>query len=157
MMTAVFACQGLGQYTAALVPLLCTVGFRNSLQTEQCTAESGCIAALDKSWRLLYAYGIIPACIALYFRLTIPESVHFQLDVLNDPSGALADARWYIDGRSGSAPRGPRGSKASGWMGGFEHLGENFRDFRRHFEYPEKWKELLGTAASWFFLDIAYV
>jgi MFS transporter, PHS family, inorganic phosphate transporter len=160
MMTAVFSCQGLGQYTAALVSLLCTIGFRSSLHnTVQCTSDSGCIAALDKSWRLLYAYGIIPAFIALYFRFTIPESAYYTRIVLRDETRAKADAQWFLGGGIGSAPRaeGDTG-KDSKWSEiNFLNLKIKFRDFWRYFEDWEKGKALLGTAASWFLLDVAFV
>ena len=39
MMAAVFANQGWGQFTAALITFICTVGFKNSLQVTTCGAH----------------------------------------------------------------------------------------------------------------------
>ena len=79
MMAAVFANQGWGQFTAALVSFICTVGFKNSLQVTTC--DTACKSALDKSWRIIYGFGAVPACAALYYRLTIPETIRYTLDV----------------------------------------------------------------------------
>src|SRR5579862_3929021 len=46
MMAAVFANQGFGQFTAALVSFICTVGFKNSLRVRTCDVT--CQTALDK-------------------------------------------------------------------------------------------------------------
>lgn len=157
MMTKVFSCQGFGQLTSALVSLFLSLGFKNSLQSSSCDNDD-CRSALDRSWRILYSFGIIPACIALLFRLTIPETPRFTSDVRGDQQRAFADARWYIDGRWGNAPRQP------GWLSGIS-MRESLRNLKReswHFYryFFLDWrhgKVLLGTAASWFFLDVAFV
>jgi PHS family inorganic phosphate transporter-like MFS transporter len=68
MMGAVFAMQGIGQLTAALVMLFVTLGFKSSLESTatigQC--EGDCRLAVDKMWRVLIGFGAVPACIALY-------------------------------------------------------------------------------------------
>jgi len=79
MMAAVFVNQGWGQFTAALVSFICTVGFKNSLQVTTC--DTACKSSLDKSWRIIYGFGAVPACAALYYRLTIPETIRYTLDV----------------------------------------------------------------------------
>jgi PHS family inorganic phosphate transporter-like MFS transporter len=55
MMGSVFAMQGLGQLTGALVALICVAGFKESLSTAASYAKcSGvCALAVDKSWRIL--------------------------------------------------------------------------------------------------------
>src|SRR5271169_21092 len=77
MMSTVFASQGFGQFTAALVAFICTVGFKNSLQVATC--GTNCQEVLDKSWRIIYGFGSAPAIFALYFRLTIPETIRYTL------------------------------------------------------------------------------
>ena len=54
MMSAVFASQGFGQFTAALVSFITTVGFKESLQVTTC--GSNCQEVLDKSWRIIYGF-----------------------------------------------------------------------------------------------------
>jgi hypothetical protein len=54
-MGAVFAMQGFGQLGGALVMLIATAGFKNSLQPfatfAKCTGD--CTVAVDKMWRIL--------------------------------------------------------------------------------------------------------
>lgn len=150
MMASVFANQGLGQFTAALISFLCAAGYRSSLEVSVCGPD--CQAALDQSWRILYGLGIVPACIALYFRLTIPESIRFTLDVKVNASAAVADAERYVSGAFGPAKRVRRQQKLREIM-----PKASFRDFRRYFGTWKTGKVLLGTAGSWAFLDVAFV
>lgn len=75
-MGAVFAQQGIGQLTAAFVMLFLTLGFKQALSQspgiDQC--DEWCAVAVDKMWRALVGFGAVPAAIALYYRLTIPET-----------------------------------------------------------------------------------
>ena len=152
MMAAVFSNQGLGQFVAALVSFICTARYKDFLMSRTC--DTNCQYALDQSWRILYGLGIVPACIALYFRLTIPETIRYTLDVGGNERGAAADAERWIRGEYRSARHtrllpdqtdGQKLPKAS------------VRDFRNHFGTWETGKVLLGTAASWALLDIAFV
>ena len=159
MMAAVFANQGFGQFTAALVSFICTVGYKNSLQVKTCDAT--CQSALDKSWRIIYGFGAVPAVCALYFRLTIPETIRYTLDIERNDRIAAADALKYVSGKYGSARLGdigytpdaqviveatPNGPPAA-----------SFRDFINHFGQWKNGKVLFGTAGSWFTLDVAFV
>ena len=159
MMAAVFANQGFGQFTAALVSIICTVGFKNSLLSTTCGPD--CQDALDKSWQIIYGFGALPACAALYFRLTIPETIHYTLDVTKNDAVAAADAIKYVSGRYGSARSGDVGYTPGNQIiieqttNGPPKAG--FRDFFRHFGQWRNGKVLIGTAGSWFLLDVAFV
>jgi PHS family inorganic phosphate transporter-like MFS transporter len=158
MMAAVFANQGFGSFTAALVYLICTVASKDSLQANTC--DTSCQVALDKSWRMIYGFGAIPAVFALYFRLTIPETIRYTLDVEANFQRARADALRYVSGRLGSARPGDDGFEAP------RYDDDSMRDqlqkasvegFLNHFGRWKHGKVLLGTAASWFFLDAGFV
>ena len=159
MMAAVFSNQGWGQFIAALVTFFCIVGFRNSLHVTTCGVD--CKVALDKSWRIVYGFGAVPACAALYFRLTIPETIRYTLDVSRNEKIAAADALRYVSGRHGSARLGDLGYTPDAQIiveqtpNGPPQA--SFRDFANHFGQWRNGKVLLGTAASWFFIDIAFV
>jgi MFS transporter, PHS family, inorganic phosphate transporter len=159
MMAAVFANQGWGQFTAALVAFICTVGFKNSLEVTTC--DSNCQVALDKSWRVIYGFGAVPACFALYFRLTIPETIRYTLDVTRNEKVAAADAIKYVSGKHGSAKLGDVGYTPDAQIVVEQTANgppqASFRDFVRHFSKWKNGRVLLGTAASWFVLDIAFV
>ena len=166
MMAAVFANQGFGQFTAALVSFLCTVGFRSAIQSGGNVCDAECSVALDKSWRIIYGFGAVPACFALYFRLTIPETIRYTLDVSKDDKQAGADAIHYVTGRRGNATADDIEKVIETSANPNEGVSEtrrifvppkaSFRDFRHHFGQWKNGKVLLGTAGSWFFLDIAF-
>ena len=55
MMNAVFAMQGIGQFTAAIVALIVTAGFKESLMqgSKASTCIGPCQLATDKMWRVI--------------------------------------------------------------------------------------------------------
>lgn len=155
MMAAVFAAQGLGTFSAALISYICATGFRISLDTTKCDAE--CRLALDKSWRIVYGFGMLPALIALYFRLTVSETIRYTLDVSRKEFDAASDAVGFVDGVKGDEARKLL-CRQKQFCGGFDAPPKSsFRDFRCSFGLWKNGKVLLGTAGSWFLLDAAFV
>ncbi|KAH6631819.1 major facilitator superfamily domain-containing protein [Chaetomium tenue] len=159
MMGAVFAMQGLGQLAAAFVMLFLTLGFKSSLETAPKLAEctGGCAQAVDKMWRVLIGFGAVPGCIALYYRLTIPETPRYTFDVKMDVEKAEGDAEAYLKGKSGAAP--DELARATTQKQANEELKTekaSWSDFFRHYAKPKNAMLLAGTALSWCFLDIAY-
>jgi PHS family inorganic phosphate transporter-like MFS transporter len=159
MMGAVFSMQGIGQFTAALVAIICAVGFKDSLSTAKsvavCTGD--CASATDKMWRIIIGFGAVPGCIALYYRLTIPETPRYTFDVARDVEKAAEDADAYMKGKSAGHPDEIRRVQAN--VEAAKHLEApkaSWRDFIRHYGQWRHGKILLGTAGSWFFLDVAY-
>ncbi len=55
MMNAVFAMQGFGQFSAAIIALIVTAGFKESLETgsKASTCRGICQLAVDKMWRVI--------------------------------------------------------------------------------------------------------
>lgn len=96
-MAAVFIMQPLGQLLAAVVGLavLLTVGSNAGLATETDHVKAATI--VDRIWRYVVGVGAIPALVAIVFRLTIPESPRFTLDVDNDGARALRDTQKYYN------------------------------------------------------------
>ena len=156
MMASVVAHQGFGQFTAALVAFICAAGFKDSLQSVQCNQD--CQDALDKSWRILYGLGILPALVALFFRFTIPESIRYTLDVQRNEAIARANALNYINRANNPEDLSTR---VTAWILRQAEVQAppraSVRDFLNHFGTWRNGKVLLGTASSWFFLDIAFV
>lgn len=101
-MGSVFAMQGLGQLTGAIVMICVTVGFKESLLTStklaNCTGV--CALAVDKMWRTLIGFGAVPGCIALYYRLTIPETPRYTFDISRDIEKADDDVKAYMSGKA---------------------------------------------------------
>lgn len=145
IMAAVFSNQGLGQLFAGIVAMICVAGYKDELKDvnyklhQPC--RGNCLRAVDQMWRIIVGLGCVPGCIALYYRLTIAESPRYSLDVNeHDDVQKVADAEAVID----VAAQDIAPPKAS------------FKDFCRHFGKWRHGKILIGTAGSWFMLDVAF-
>ncbi|KAJ6111468.1 repressible high-affinity phosphate permease [Penicillium sp. IBT 18751x] len=159
MMGSVFAMQGIGQFTAAILALIVTAGFRQSLESAKDVAHcSGvCQLAVDKMWRIVIGFGAVPACAALYYRLTIPETPRYTFDVNRDIVKADEDIRAYIKGHPEGHPDDIQRIMVLR-NESIEYLGPkaSWKDFIHHYGNWKNGKVLLGTAGSWFFLDVAF-
>ncbi|PHH74957.1 hypothetical protein CDD80_2738 [Ophiocordyceps camponoti-rufipedis] len=152
MMAAVFAMQGLGQLGAAMVMLFVTLGFRSHLEVAPDIAQCDgmCRVSVDRMWRILIGFGAVPACIALYFRLTIPETPRYTFDAARDVEKAPAEVTAYESGTRVGEQDAVAGSESS------ETPKASWSDFFRHYSKLKNFKLLLGTAGSWFCLDVAF-
>lgn len=141
IMSAVFSNQGLGQIFAGIVAMVLVAAYKGPLDVAVTACDGDCRKACDQMWRILIGFGCVPGCIALYYRLTIAESPRYSLDVNeHDEVQKVADAEGALDVHAQDiAP-----PKAS------------FKDFWKHFGQWKYGKYLIGTAGSWFFLDVAY-
>ncbi|KAF7903880.1 hypothetical protein EAF00_001214 [Botryotinia globosa] len=105
MMTAVFMCQPLGQLAATLVSLIAAASQRTGIPAdatpENCTGE--CLKTMDSIWRWIIGVGVIPAVIALWFRLTIIESPRYTADVGRDSRKAASELSRYLPSEIDSA------------------------------------------------------
>jgi PHS family inorganic phosphate transporter-like MFS transporter len=105
MMTAVFMCQPLGQLAATLVTLIAVATHKNSIPlhatAKNCDRE--CIKTMDSIWRWVIGVGVIPALLALWFRLTIIESARYTADVGRDSKKAASELNRYLPTEPDSA------------------------------------------------------
>ena len=161
MIGSVFAMQGFGQFAAALVALTVTETFRGSLQpfgtADKCDGD--CALAADKMWRIITGFGALPGCMALYYRITIPETPRYTFDVARDILKAERDVTAYMDGKRGPSGTGDGLMRMSNMYHQANNLRiprPSFADFRQHFGEWRNGKLLLGTSLSWFFLDIGF-
>lgn len=108
-----------------------------------------CAVPVDYTWRLLIGLGCVPGVIALYFRLTIPETPRFTMDIernveqaTHDIDTVLTSGKYVEDEDAVVSQRvkAPRASRA---------------DFIAHFSKWKNGKVLIGTAYSWFALDVS--
>jgi len=56
-------------------------------------------------WRTLIGFRAVPTCIALYYRLTVPEAPRYNFDVARDVKKAREDVEAYISGRAEGQPK----------------------------------------------------
>ena len=160
MMGAVFAMQGIGQFTAGIIALIVASGFKESLLTAKSVdlCDGVCQLAVDKMWRIIIGFGAVPGCFALYFRLTIPETPRYTFDVARDSEKAVEDVKAYKAGVAEGKP--DEVSRAAVLQDSRTRLDPpkaSWSDFIRHYGQWKHGKVLLGTAGSWFFLDVAFV
>ncbi|WWC58526.1 phosphate:H+ symporter [Kwoniella dejecticola CBS 10117] len=145
MMTAVFASQGWGNFASAIVSIICVAAFKSQIQHQPLTN----LKAVDQVWRLIIGIGCVPAVVALYFRLTIPETPRYTMDVERNIKQASQDVDTYLT--SGTYVNDPIHNNERA-----ELPKASWADFARHFGQWQNGKVLLGTAWSWFALDIAF-
>lgn len=158
-MGSVFAMQGIGQLVGAIIALIVTAGFKDSLEpaTSFAKCTGACNIAVDKMWRVVIGFGAVPAVIALYFRLTIPETPRYTFDVNRDVVKASQDISAYLEGSREGHP--DQVQRAAAMQAAQQHLAApkaTWSDFISHYSQWKNGKVLLGTAGSWFFLDVAF-
>lgn len=167
MMGSVFAMQGIGQFAAGIIVLIVTAGFQGSLSLgtgastgaayTNCSTIPVCREAADKMWRVVIGFGAVPGCIALYYRLTIPETPRYTFDVSRDVVKAGSDVKAYLSSKPEGVPDEVTRVQAMREAGGQMEIPKaSFRDFIGHYGQWKYGKVLLGTAGSWFFLDVAF-
>jgi MFS transporter, PHS family, inorganic phosphate transporter len=119
-----------------------------------------CRGAVDFTWRLVVGFGAIPAILALFLRLHIPETPRYTLEVSDDPTEAelLIDDMFPMEkdlaerpkltastlARHHTADRGA--NRLTSFCGG---LIEFF--YRREYLW-----HIIGTSLSWFLVDFAF-
>lgn len=106
---------------------------------------------VDYTWRLLVGLGCIPGLFAFYFRLTIPETPRFTMDIERNITRATRDINNILSVGQHTVAKDvaedkliavPRASLA---------------DFITHFSKWNNLKVLIGTAYSWFALDVSAI
>ncbi|EMC99948.1 hypothetical protein BAUCODRAFT_356761 [Baudoinia panamericana UAMH 10762] len=159
MMGSVFAMQGIGQFAAGIIALIAISGFKGSLKSakNRGTCTGVCGVAVDKIWRIIIGFGAVPACIALYYRLTIPETPRYTFDVTRDVVKGGSDIKAYLS----STPEGvpdeiARVQTMREQAPQLEIPKASWSDFAHHYGQWKYGSVLLGTAGSWFFLDVAF-
>ncbi|KAE9403620.1 MFS general substrate transporter [Gymnopus androsaceus JB14] len=142
LMTAVFAFQGWGQLVASIIACIVVAAYKDSIIGD----TSPNFTAVDKTWRILIGMGCVPGVIALYFRLTIPETPRFTMDIERNIQQASRD----IEGMLAINNETDLGNQK------VDVPVASWADFKAHFGQWKNMKVLIGTSYSWFALDIAF-
>ncbi|KAF8596750.1 phosphate transporter [Ceratobasidium sp. AG-I] len=146
MMTAVFSMQGFGNLTACLVALIVTEAFK---ETNANGASAISEKNVDYCWRLIIGLGAIPGCLALYFRLTIPETPRYTMDIERNVKQATQDVETFLATGTYNVDPDAIIERANAPRASWD-------DFKTYFGKWKNGKVLLGTAYSWLALDIAF-
>ena len=129
---------------AALVALIITSAYKNTILSSPSITQ---LHGVDAAWRLLIGFGCVPATIALYFRLTIPETPRFTMDIERNVDQASTDIENVISGREKELDEDAHIQR-------IQVPKASWADFRHHFGQLENFKLLFGAAYSWFALDV---
>ncbi|KAI9763896.1 MAG: hypothetical protein M1840_009008 [Geoglossum simile] len=109
MLAAVFFMQPIGQLIANIVAVIATAAYRSHItgDADPFHCKGRCLQTTDKIWRWVVGLGAIPPTIATIFRLCIPESPRYMLEVEMDSATALQDSKWYYGSRSSVSDQQP--------------------------------------------------
>jgi PHS family inorganic phosphate transporter-like MFS transporter len=102
MMAAVFLMQPIGQLVAWLVGYGVLIGLNNATGLSSLGKDDfkGQAHIVDNIWRIVIGVGAFPALVAIMYRLRIPESPRYTLDVAKNPDRALIDTEVYYEQRA---------------------------------------------------------
>jgi len=142
MISAVFAMQGIGILCAAIISTITVAAFQNSISTTD-------YSHIDYIWRIVTGCGAIPATVALYFRLTIPETPRYTMDIERNVDQAAQDIATVLE-------HGTYKPREQEVVVKVEAPQFSTSDF---FKYFGNWKNgsiLFGTSFTWFVLDVAF-
>ncbi|KAL2913993.1 hypothetical protein HK105_206439 [Polyrhizophydium stewartii] len=155
MIAAVFAMQGIGILVGGAVTIATLAAFEHSIRND--------VFMLDYVWRIMLGFGVIPALCAVYFRLTIPETPRYTVDVKGDEAAAERDVARVLemnavaDVTSAWEPAADADARTASAPGDHVTVKQNsWADFKAHFGQWKNAKVLIGTAYCWFALDIAW-
>lgn len=178
MMATVFFMQPLGQIAGNLVSLIVVAACRSQ-------GDGDLIRSVDIMWRWVVGIGVIPGIVALFFRLAIPETPRFLLEIEVNPVKAEFDAAnlWgstatnndFEDGAWSGTMQSPSTSEI-GRAGDGETVTRGVEwteadhepatlnskwtlskaDIVQYFWHEGNWRTLAGTSLSWLLLDFGF-
>lgn len=161
MLSAIFFSQPLGHSFAALVALFAAGLASKSIPLDATIelCDNHCMNVLDKTWRLVVILGALPALVALTFRITLPESPRYTIDVNRDQKTqnhihATAVIRTAYD-EMAHPDQPPLDGPNSGRKprDGWKTFGRKFSVYMMD---HGGWRPLIGTSLSWLLLDTAF-
>lgn len=161
MLASVFIMQPLGQLAAYVIAVIVLAGLNHQYQISSQTDAAAVAPVVDKFWRWCTGLGSIPAAIALIFRLTIPESGRFTLDVQDDGDRAVIETRAHFGSTTASLNDDLELEEMSTHDLSLEDNSIppkqfSLGDLRQYFQVEGNWRYLAATSSCWFLLDFAY-
>lgn len=124
-----------------------TAGFKSAIEYDQ--------QYLDYVWRIVIGMGAVPGVCALYYRLTIPETPRYTIDIENKFEQGISDAKAFI--KTGASAGDYTETTVHQVVAPSEAPPKaSWADFCHFFGQWKNGKVLFGTAYSWFALDVAW-
>ncbi|CAD8085486.1 unnamed protein product [Paramecium primaurelia] len=148
MIAAVFAMQGFGILTGSIVSLLVLLSFSNTLNND----DPLNYLQIDHIWRIIVIFGAVPGLVAIYFRMTIPETPRFTMDIKGDAGKAKKNVQQILKNNSNDISE----DNTSLDDNKQKIQKPTFYELKRYLSKWRNGKILLGTAMTWFALDIGF-
>ncbi len=108
------------------------------------------LESMDVMWRILIGIGCVPEVIALFFRLTIPETPRFTMDIERNIHQAEEDIDHFITTGAFTVDPDARIERVQAPKASCE-------DFKTYFSNLENFRVLVGCAYCWFALDVSII
>jgi len=147
MLALTFSMQGWGQLAGALCDIILLAIFKHPIEANQLN--------IDYVWRILLAFGIVPAVCTVYKRFTLPESARYAKQVLKDDELAKI-GQYYALGIDAKDSNTNEESNSANQTEKSSNKRHHFKEFCAHFSHWRNFKVLLGTCSTWFLLDVAF-
>ncbi len=135
---------------ASLVALIVVAAYKDSI-------VAGNVDRVDYCWRILIGLGCVPGVIALYFRLTIPETPRFTMDIDRDVRRAATDVSNVLGPRGNSAGVYWVDPEADAVVQRAYAPRRSRSDFMAYFGQWPNLQLLIGVAYSWFAVDVSHL
>ncbi|KAK1604022.1 hypothetical protein QYE76_027695 [Lolium multiflorum] len=146
---AVFAMQGFGILAGGIVTLIISAAFRAAYPKPayQDNATGSIGSEADFVWRIILMLGAVPALLTYYWRMKMPETARYTALVAKDAKLAAADMSKVLNVQLEDESKKMEEMVSRG-NNEFGLFSPQFA--RRHGLH------LVGTATTWFLLDIAF-
>ncbi|KAK4268000.1 hypothetical protein QN277_024709 [Acacia crassicarpa] len=143
---AVFAMQGFGILGGGIVAMAVSAIFMKLFEapTYEVDPIGSTVRQADYVWRIILIVGAFPAALTYYWRTKMPETARYTALVAQNTERAATDMSKVLQVEIKAEPQNPRIEQAQSY-GLFSKKFMN-----RHGSH------LLGTASTWFLLDIAF-
>nr|ACY74618.1 phosphate transporter1-7 [Glycine max] len=142
---AVFAMQGFGILAGGIFAIIISVAFKERFDAPpyELDPAGSTVPQADYIWRIIVMVGALPAALTYYWRMKMPETARYTALVAKNAKQAAADMSKVLQVEIQAEPQKEE-QKANSY-------GLFSKDFlSRHGLH------LLGTASTWFLLDIAF-
>ncbi|KAF3795885.1 putative inorganic phosphate transporter 1-3 [Nymphaea thermarum] len=146
---AVFAMQGFGILAGGIVSIIVSTAFdkRFPAPAYQFDKAGSTVPQADYIWRIILMFGSFPAALTYYWRMQMPETARYTALVAKNAKQAAADMSKVLQVQFESEQ-----DKVEVMTTGDN---QNYGLFSRQF-LKKHGLHLLGTASTWFLLDIAF-
>lgn len=146
---AVFAMQGFGILAGGMVGIIISAAFRGAYPapTYEENAAASTVSEADFVWRLIVMFGALPAALTYYWRMKMPETARYTALVAKNAKQAAADMSKVLQVELEAEQE--KIEQIS------QDRGNSFGLFSREF-VKRHGIHLIGTATTWFLLDIAF-